>query len=56
MTTSPPDPRLQPTNSTPPKDTLAGSVERVTFHNEDNGFAVLKVKAAPVVLSDCAYL
>jgi exodeoxyribonuclease V alpha subunit len=30
---------------TPPRDTLVGSVERVTFHNEDNGFAVLKVKA-----------
>jgi exodeoxyribonuclease V alpha subunit len=28
-----------------PKDTLVGSVERVTFHNEDSGFAVLKVKA-----------
>ncbi|MGD9541693.1 SF1B family DNA helicase RecD2 [Methylocystis sp.] len=28
-----------------PRETLVGSVERVTFHNEDNGFAVLKVKA-----------
>jgi exodeoxyribonuclease V alpha subunit len=27
------------------KETLVGSVERVTFHNEDSGFAVLKVKA-----------
>ncbi|WP_281805886.1 SF1B family DNA helicase RecD2 [Methylocystis echinoides] len=37
---------MQPSaNSTPPKETLVGSVERVTFHNEDNGFAVLKVKA-----------
>jgi exodeoxyribonuclease V alpha subunit len=36
---------LQPSaNSTPPKETLVGSVERVTFHNEDNGFPVLKVK------------
>ncbi len=56
MITPPPDPRLQTSNSTPPKDTLVGSVERVMFHNQDNGFAVLKVKAAPVVLSDCAYL
>jgi exodeoxyribonuclease V alpha subunit len=24
---------------------LAGLVERVTFHNEDSGFCVLKVKA-----------
>lgn len=37
---------MQPSaNSPPPKETLVGSVERVTFHNEDNGFAVLKVKA-----------
>ena len=28
-----------------PRETLVGSVERVTFHNEDTGFAVLKVKA-----------
>ena len=26
-------------------ETLAGTVERVTFHNADTGFAVLKVKA-----------
>lgn len=26
-------------------ETLSGSVERVTFHNPDNGFAVLRVKA-----------
>lgn len=30
---------------TPSRETLAGLVERVTFHNEENGFAVLKVKA-----------
>jgi exodeoxyribonuclease V alpha subunit len=28
-----------------PSETLAGTVERVTFHNADTGFAVLKVKA-----------
>jgi exodeoxyribonuclease V alpha subunit len=27
------------------RETLVGSVERVTFHSEDSGFAVLKVKA-----------
>src|SRR3712207_8609271 len=27
----------------PALETLAGSVERVTFHNAENGFAVLKV-------------
>ena len=26
------------------RETLVGSVERVTFHNQENGFAVLKVK------------
>jgi exodeoxyribonuclease V alpha subunit len=34
-----------PTHTPPPKDTLAGTVERVTFHNADNGFCVLKVQA-----------
>src|SRR5215217_2471234 len=28
-----------------PAETLAGTVERVTFHNAENGFAVLKVKS-----------
>jgi exodeoxyribonuclease V alpha subunit len=28
-----------------PPERLAGSVERVTFHNEENGFCVLRVKA-----------
>jgi exodeoxyribonuclease V alpha subunit len=30
---------------TAPSEALAGTVERVTFHNADTGFAVLKVKA-----------
>ena len=29
----------------PARENLAGLVERVTFHNEDNGFCVLRVKA-----------
>ncbi|KQP30060.1 recombinase RecD [Methylobacterium sp. Leaf104] len=29
-----------------PRDTLAGTVERVTFHNAETGFCVLKVQAA----------
>ncbi len=33
-----------PLSQQPPADGLAGLVERVTFHNEDTGFAVLKVK------------
>jgi exodeoxyribonuclease V alpha subunit len=32
-------------NEAAPRETLAGSVERVTFHNADSGFAVLKVTA-----------
>jgi len=27
----------------PPSETLSGAIERVTFHNEDNGFSILKV-------------
>lgn len=34
-----------PTHAPPPKETLAGTVERVTFHNADSGFCVLKVQA-----------
>jgi exodeoxyribonuclease V alpha subunit len=29
----------------PTTEVLAGLVERVTFHNEDNGFCVLRVNA-----------
>lgn len=28
-----------------PVEALAGTIERVTFHNEENGFCVLKVHA-----------
>src|SRR3954454_3476153 len=35
----------QPTSDTaPPLEALAGTVERVTYHNAENGFAVLKVQ------------
>lgn len=33
-----------PLPSRPDSETIAGLVERVTFHNEENGFAVLRVK------------
>jgi exodeoxyribonuclease V alpha subunit len=36
---------LQTQPSTPIVESLSGLIERVTFHNEDTGFAVLKVKA-----------
>ena len=37
---------FRPTQGTerPPLEALAGSVERVTFHNPENGFCVLKVQ------------
>ncbi len=31
--------------STTPTEVLAGLVERVTYHNAENGFCVLRVKA-----------
>ncbi len=38
--------RMQQSRSTPAeKDTLGGTVERVTYHNEETGFTVLRVKA-----------
>jgi exodeoxyribonuclease V alpha subunit len=33
------------TGAVPSSEVLAGLVERVTFHNADNGFCVLWVKA-----------
>ena len=42
-------PRPSPTDpaqaSPQPTEVLAGSIERVTFHNADNGFCVLRIKA-----------
>jgi hypothetical protein len=39
-------------NNNPTTEVLAGLVERVTFHNEDNGFCVLRVKARAGVKPD----
>src|ERR1700758_4183017 len=36
---------VQPAKTSTPTEVLAGLVERVTFHNEENGFCVLRVKA-----------
>jgi exodeoxyribonuclease V alpha subunit len=36
---------VQPHRTSTPTEVLAGLVERVTFHNADNGFCVLRVKA-----------
>ena len=37
--------RMKPEPKAPPQEVLAGLVERVTFHNEENGFCVLRTKA-----------
>jgi exodeoxyribonuclease V alpha subunit len=36
---------VQPHTTSTPIEVLAGLVERVTFHNDENGFCVLRVKA-----------
>lgn len=36
---------MQSASPATPPESLAGLIERVTFFNEDTGFAVLKVKA-----------
>jgi exodeoxyribonuclease V alpha subunit len=36
---------VQPAKSSTPAEVLAGLVDRVTFHNSENGFCVLRVKA-----------
>src|SRR5207248_9568604 len=38
-------PMAQRATPTPAAEILAGLVERVSFHNEENGFCVLRVKA-----------
>jgi exodeoxyribonuclease V alpha subunit len=37
--------RVRPQAETPTQEVLAGLVERVTYHNEENGFCVLRIKA-----------
>ena len=36
---------MKPQPEPPTQEVLAGLVERVTFHNEENGFCVLRAKA-----------
>jgi exodeoxyribonuclease V alpha subunit len=36
---------MQPPPTSTPAEVIAALVERVTFHNEENGFCVLRVKA-----------
>src|SRR5882757_9686380 len=36
---------MKPTPESPNQEVLAGLVERVTFHNPENGFCVLRAKA-----------
>ena len=42
---APPSPFDQAPSSPQPSEVLAGSIERVTFHNAENGFCVLRIKA-----------
>jgi exodeoxyribonuclease V alpha subunit len=37
---------LKPRPNSSIEEVLAGLIERVTFHNAENGFCVLRVKAA----------
>src|SRR5262245_8989267 len=37
--------RVRPQAEPPTQEVLAGLVERVTYHNEENGFCVLRIKA-----------
>jgi len=37
--------RMRPTPESSTQEVLAGLVERVTFHNAENGFCVLRAKA-----------
>jgi exodeoxyribonuclease V alpha subunit len=39
------DDRMRPTPESSTQEVLAGLVERVTFHNAENGFCVLRAKA-----------
>ena len=43
--TNDPANRMKPTSEPSTQEVLAGLVERVTFHNAENGFCVLKTKA-----------
>ncbi len=36
---------MKPSSEQSPREVLAGLVERVTYHNEENGFCVLRAKA-----------
>jgi hypothetical protein len=36
---------MKPAAASPTQEALAGLVERVTFHNAENGFCVLRTKA-----------
>ena len=31
-------------NTQTPKENLSGNIERITYHNKDNGFCVLRIK------------
>ena len=41
---------MKPVTASPTQEALAGLVERVTYHNAEKGFCVLRTKARVVVL------
>src|SRR6202044_2101859 len=43
---------MRPTPESSAQEVLAGLVERVTFHNAENGFCVLRAKARPPRFGD----
>ena len=45
MTATTSEPPGSPADGSSNQEVLAGLVERVTFHNADNGFCVLRIKA-----------
>jgi hypothetical protein len=42
---------MKPSPENSPQEVLAGLVERVTYHNDENGFCVLRTKARGSVIS-----
>jgi hypothetical protein len=43
--------RMKPQSEPSTHEVLAGLVERVTYHNAENGFCVLRAKARGIMMS-----
>jgi hypothetical protein len=44
-------PTMKHPSENQPQEVLAGLVERITYHNAENGFCVLRAKGAGIVMS-----